>query len=196
MGNGEFIENEKIGINALDLCSIMGVNKNKSLYDVYLEKTSNENLLEKKREISEAFYWDCTIKEMLCKEYSVRSVKKVRKENKLITDEEYDFMTGYIDRRVVGENSILICKSENAFFPPQWKGEEIPVNYLLECQHNMRIFKANKCYIISLIYGKKFIIKEVLRDENMIDMIIKIEKDFWFNNVLKKVPPKERSIGE
>jgi putative phage-type endonuclease len=191
MIKGNFIEEGKIGIDGLDLCAIMGVCKNRNLNDVYLKKTSDEYLLPRKKEINEAFYWDCTIKEMIAKEYSVRSGKKVRKENKQLIDEEYDFMIGNIDRRVVGENSILICKSETAFVPAEWNGDEVPGSYILECQHNMRISKTNKCYVASLIGGKKFVYKEVLRDEEMINMIIQVEKDFWVNNVLKKVPPKE-----
>jgi len=71
-----------------------------------------------------------------------------------------------------------------------WNGEELPAGYVLEAQHCMRVSKAEKCYIASLISGKKFIYKEILRDDNVINMIIQIEKDFWFTNVLNKVPPK------
>lgn len=113
---------------------------------------------------------------MIAKEYSIRSGKKVRKENKLLIDEEYNFIIGNIDRRVVGENSILICKTENAFSTIEWGGEELPDSYVLECQHYMRITKADKCYIASLINGRKFIYREVLRDENVINMIVQIEK--------------------
>lgn len=194
MVKGDFIKKEKMGINGSDICAIMGVNKNKSSYDVYLNKISLGDFSPEEKEMSEVTYWDCTVKEIIAKEFSIRSGKKVRKENKQLIDEEYNFIIGNIDRRVIGENSILICKTENTFFPTEWNGEELPASYLLECQHYMRISKADKCYIASLISGKKFVYKEILRDEDVINMIIKIEKDFWFNNVLKKVPPKVDSI--
>lgn len=199
MVKGDFIKEEKMGISGSDICDIMGVNKNKNSYDVYLKKISLGDSYMKdfsnvEKEMNEATYWDCTIKEMTAKEFSIRSGKKVRKENKQLIDEEYNFIIANIDRRVVGENSILICKTENTFFNGQWSGEELPASYLLESQHYMRVSKTNKCYIASLIGGKKFVYKEVLRDENMINMIIQIEKDFWFNNVLKKVPPKIDNI--
>jgi predicted phage-related endonuclease len=191
---GNFIEKERVGIDGLDLCAIMGVSKNKGPNDVYLRKILFDDSLPRKKDMSEAAYWDCTINEMNAKEFSIRSGKKVRKGNKQLVDEEYNFMVGNIDRRIVGENSILICKSENAFFPVEWNGEELPAAYVLESQHYMRIAKADKCIIASLIGCKKFVYKEVLRDEDMINMIVEIEKDFWFNNVLKKVPPKMDNI--
>lgn len=192
MANGEVIKKEIMGIDGVDLCAIMGVSKGRNIHEVYLDKIQNTANNDTKINDSEAYYWDCTMKEVNAKEFSIRSGKKVRKEKNQLIDEEYSFMVGNIDRRIIGENSILICKTENAFVPAKWTGDELPEEYILECQHYMRIAKSNKCYVSSLINGKRFSYKEILRDEKIINMIIKIEKDFWFNNVLKKVPPKVR----
>ncbi|GAA0077107.1 hypothetical protein UT300005_14850 [Clostridium sp. CTA-5] len=182
------------GIDGSDIAIIMGVNKTKTPYDIYLDKiNSNKEELNQKDGLvksKEANYWDNTFKEIIAKEFSIRSGKKVRKENKKLKDEEYDFMVGSVDRKIVGENSILMCKTSNVNFPIEWNGGSIPVSYILQAQHYMRIFKADKCYVASLIEGKKFVYKEILRDDKLINMIIQIEKDFWFNNVLKNIPPK------
>lgn len=195
MLKGNLLKDIKVGIDPIDISAIMGINKSKSACNLYLEKIALleqskkiEDILEK--DASEADYWDCNAQETLSREFSVRSGKKVRKENKQLIDEEYDFIIGNIHRKIVGENAILICKTENVFSPREWNGAELPVSYLLECQHYMRISKADKCYISSLIGGKKFVYKEVLRDEDVINMIIQIEKDFWLNNVIKRIPPK------
>jgi len=195
MLKGDLLKNIKVGIDAVDISAIMGINKSKSAYNLYLEKIALIEESKKSEDIpdhesSEATYWDCNAKETLSREFSIRSEKKVRKENKKLIDEEYDFIIGNIDRKIVGENAILICKTENVFLPREWNGGELPASYLLECQHYMRISKADKSYIASLIGGKKFVYKEVLRDEEVINMIIQIEKDFWFNNVIKRIPPK------
>jgi predicted phage-related endonuclease len=71
-----------------------------------------------------------------------------------------------------------------------WNGEELPASYVLEAQHSMRVSKAEKCHIASLLGGKKFVYKEILRDDKVISMIVQIEKDFWVNNILNRVPPK------
>jgi putative phage-type endonuclease len=184
----------KNGIDGLDIAAIMGIDKSRSPGDVYLEKinltdeiTKYGGVLEK---TSEANYWNLTFEEMIAKEYSLRSNKKVRKGNKQLIDAEYNFMVANNNRKIVGENSILICKCENIFLYIDCKGEELPASYILEAQHCMRVSKAEKCYIASLFGGKRFVYKEILRDDNVINMIVEIEKDFWINNILNKVPPK------
>lgn len=182
------------GIDDLDIAAIMGEDKNRGIGDVYLEKinltdevTKCDGILER---TSEANYWNSTFDEMIAMEYSLRSNKRIRKGYKQLIDQEHGFMVTNNNRKVVGENSILICKCENIFFPMNWNGEELPASYVLEAQHCMRVSKAEKCYIASLLGGKKFVYKEILRDDNLINMIVEIEKDFWINNILNGVPPK------
>ena len=195
MGKRNILKEFENGIDGLDIAAIMGIDKSRSPGDVYLEKmnltdeiTKYGGVLER---ISEADYWNLTFDEMIAKEYSLRSNKKVRKGNKQLIDEEHEFMVANINRKVVGENSILICKCENIFLSMNWNGEELPAGYVLEAQHCMRVSKAEKCYIASLLGGKKFVYKEILRDDKVINMIIQIEKDFWVNNILNRVTPKE-----
>lgn len=190
------IQEKQRGINGSDIGAIMGVNKNKSVSDVYLEKikleirNSSKGDKNLKNKFNETIYLENTLKEVVSREFSLRTGKKVRKENKQIADEEYDFMIGNIERKIVGENSILMCKVVDIFSYAEWANEEIPAKHLLEAQHCMRISKAEKCYLAYLIGHRKFIYKEILRDDKVINMIIQIEKDFWFNNVLNKVSPK------
>ena len=198
MGKINILKQFKNGIDSLDIAAIMSVDKKKSPGDVYLEKINSIDEITKYGGIlertSEANYWDLTFDEMIAKEYSLRSNKKVRKGNKQLIDEEHGFMVANINRKVVGENSILICKCENIFLAMNWNGEELPPSYILEAQHSMRVSKAKKCYIASLLGGKKFVYKEILRDDNVISMIIQIEKDFWVNNILNRVKPKAEGI--
>ena len=195
MGKRDILKEIKNGIDGSDISAIMGVNKNKSAYDVYLEKIDfNKKVVTYEsvtKKISERNYWDLTFDEMIAQEFSLRSNKKVRKGNKQLVDQEYEFMVGNINRKVVGENSILICKCENIFLSMEWNGQELPAGYVLEAQHCMRVLNAEKCYISALISGKKFIYKEILRDDTVINMIVKIEKDFWFNNVINRISPKK-----
>lgn len=192
----EFIKERQKGIGGSDVGAIMGVNKYKSVFEVYMDKIeiiedavesiNHKSLYENK---SESAYWGETLKEVNAKEYTVRTGKKVRKENKVLIDSEYDFMRANIDRKVIGENSILMCKTSSTFLAKEYEGEEIPASFILQCQHNMRVSGTSKCYIASLIGGQKFVIKEIERDDELINMIIEKEKDFWYNHVLKKVPP-------
>lgn len=69
------------GIDGLDIAAIMGVDKSRSLGDVYLEKISLIDEITKcggtlERE-SEANYWNSTFDEMIAMEYSLRSNKRI-----------------------------------------------------------------------------------------------------------------------
>jgi predicted phage-related endonuclease len=179
-GNSKSIYGNEIGI-------ILGVNKDKNIKDTYLEKIKkgldrNKNLKEKHEEL----YWTNTLKEILSKEFTIRSRKKVRKELKTIIDEEYDFMHCSVDRRIVGENSILLCSIYSGIN----SSEEINENTLLECQHNMRVTKADKCYVACLINDRRFYFKEICRDEDIISKIVKEEKAFFYNHILKEISPE------
>lgn len=178
-------------IYGYEIGAILGVNKRKSVMEVYLEKVNEESENKAKTHRRyEAIYWGNTLKEIMCKEFTIRSGKKVRKDPKTIIDEEYNFMHCKVDRRIVGENSILmciVCNGINSY-------EELNENVLLECQHNMRVTKADKCYIAYLINDEQFLFKEVFRDENLISKIIYEEKSFVNNHIAKEIPPKELNI--
>lgn len=195
MDKFEYLKERQKGIGGSDVGAIMGVNKYKSAFEVYFEKTEeirnyeNYEVNKALKNTSEAAYWGETLKELVAKEFSLRTGKKVRKDNKYLIDENYEFMIGHIDRKVVGENSILMCKTANAFLSKEWDEDKVPQSYLLQCQHYMQVYNANKCYIAALIGGQKFVFKEIMRDEELISMIIEAEKDFWINHVKKRIPP-------
>lgn len=97
-------------------------------------------------------------------------------------------MVANIDRRVVGENAILECKTANQYLANEWQDDEIPASYLLQVQHYLSVTGAEVGYIAVLIGGQKFIWKEVQRDEELIQMIIESEKSFW-KMVEDRTPP-------
>lgn len=97
-------------------------------------------------------------------------------------------MVANIDRKIVGENAILECKTANQFLANEWEEDEIPASYLLQVQHYLFVTGAELGYIAVLIGGQKFIWKEVTRDEELIQMIIEAEKNFW-KMVQDKTPP-------
>lgn len=183
----QWLKERQKGIGGSDAAAIMGVNRWKSAFEVYAEKT--EEITEVKED-SEAAYWGAQLKKIVAKEFTQKSGKKIRRDTRHLVHKKYPFMVANIDRRVLGENSILACKTTSVFGEKEWEGEEIPANCILQCQHYMAVTNSDKCYIAVLIGGQKFVIKEIARDNELIDMIIEAEKDFWLNHVEKKVPPE------
>lgn len=185
MNKLEWLKERQCGIGGSDVGAILGVNKYKTPFEVYLEKTEP---ITEVGEQSESAYWGDKFEEVVAKEFEKRTGKKVRRDRKHYKHKDYHFMVANIDRRVVGENAILECKTANQFLANDWEGEEIPASYLLQVQHYLFVTGAEFGYIAVLIGGQRFIWKEVKRNEELIEMIIEAEKDFW-KMVEDKTPP-------
>ena len=185
MNKLEWLKERQAGIGGSDVGAILGVNKYKTPFEVYLDKT--EPITEIKEQ-SESAYWGDQFEEVVAKEFEKRTGKKVRRDRKHYKNSEYPFMVANIDRKVVGENAILECKTANQYLLKEWENDEIPASYLLQVQHYICVTNADKAYIACLIGGQKFIWKEIKRDDELIEIIIKAEKDFW-KLVEDKTPP-------
>ncbi|WP_026881368.1 YqaJ viral recombinase family protein [Clostridium akagii] len=182
----EWLKSRQQGIGGSDAGAILGVNKWRTPFQVYIDKT--QEIIET-NESSEAAYWGNQLEDVVAKEFFKRRGKKVRRRNAILQSIEYPFMTANLDREIVGENALLECKTVNVFGAKDWDSDEIPASYLVQVMHYLAVTGYGKAYIAVLIGGQHFIYKEVDRDEALIKMIIKAEKDFWENNVVKKSPP-------
>lgn len=181
----EWLKERQCGIGGSDVGAILGVNKYKTAFEVYLEKTEP---ITEVGEQSESAYFGDIFEDVVAKEFEKRTGKKVRRDRKHYKHKEYPFMVANIDRRVVGENAILECKTANQFLSNEWEEDEIPASYLLQVQHYLFVTEAELGYIAVLIGGQKFIWKQVQRDEELIEMIIEAENEFW-KMVEDKTPP-------
>ena len=181
----DWLRERQCGIGGSDVGAILGINKYKTPFEVYIEKT--EPITEVKEQSESAYFGDI-FEDVVAKEFEKRTGKKVRRDRKHYKHKDYPFMVANIDRRVVGENAILECKTANQFLMKEWEGEEIPASYLVQVQHYLAVTGADIGYIAVLIGGQKFIWKEVQRDEELIDMIIQSEREFW-KLVEAKTPP-------
>ena len=185
MNKLEWLRERQKGIGGSDVGAILGVNKWKTAFQVYLDKTEEIVQVD---EPSEAAYWGTELEDMVAREFTKRTGKKVRRDTTHFVSKEYPFMVANIDRRVVGENAILECKTVNQWGAKEWEGDEIPPSYLLQVQHYLYVTGAEKGYIAALIGGQHFIWKEVAKDEELIKIIIDAESEFW-NMVVNKTPP-------
>ncbi|EGP5670200.1 endonuclease [Enterococcus faecium] len=186
MSQQEWLEDRKKGIGGSDVGTILGLNKWKSPYQLWLEKTGQVILTESE---SEPAYWGNILEEVVAKEFQERTGKKVRRRNQVFEHPLHPFLRANIDRDVVGENSILECKTANQFLDKEWEGEEVPLSYLCQVQHYMNVLNKDYCYIAVLIGGQRFIWKRVARDQELIDTITERLVEFWETNVIGGVEP-------
>lgn len=185
MDRESWLEIRRKGIGGSDAAAIAGLSKYKSPVAVYLEKTGQ---LEQE-EPGEAAYWGNVLEDIVAKEFAARTGLKVKRRNAILQHPEYPFMLANIDRELVGQKVGLECKTASAYLKDLWEGDEVPMQYLLQCQHYMAVTGYQAWYIAVLIGGNTFVHKRIERDDELIEQLIAIEKDFWENHVLPRVPP-------
>ncbi|MCM0625338.1 YqaJ viral recombinase family protein [Lysinibacillus sp. OL1_EC] len=181
----EWLQLRKSGIGGSDASAILGFNRYKSAFQLYIEKTSE--FVEESD--SEAAYWGNVLEDVVAKEFARRTGKKIRKINRMLRHPKHYFMTANLDRDVVGEKAFLECKTASEYLKDSWNGEDVPAAYLCQLQHYLAVTGYEKAYIAVLIGGNKFVWKEVARDDEFIELMIQHEKAFWENHVLANVPP-------
>ena len=99
-------------------------------------------------------------------------------------------MIADVDRLIVDNQEGLEIKTANAFNRDQWEDDEIPEMYMAQVQHYMAVTGYEGWYIAVLIGGNHFKYQYIERDDEYIDNLVKIESDFWFNYVEKKIMPE------
>ncbi|PFT67385.1 hypothetical protein COK67_05175 [Bacillus cereus] len=186
MDHTQWLQARTQGIGGSDVSAIAGLNKWKSAVKVFLEKTQ---AIEKELIQSEAAYFGNVLEEVVAKEFAKRTDLKVQRRNAILQHPEYPWMLANVDRLIVGEKIGLECKTASEYLKKEWEDEEVPAAYLLQCQHYMAVTGYEAWWIAVLIGGNKFVHKKIERDEELIQYLIDIEKDFWLNNVEKNEPP-------
>lgn len=186
MSREEWLQARKHGIGGSDVSAIAGLNKWKSSVGVYLDKigaSPDEDTA------GEAAYWGNVMEDIVAQEFTKRTDLKVRRRNAILKHPEYPWMLANVDRLIVGKKEGLECKTASEYLKGDWEGEEIPAAYLLQIQHYMAVTGFRAWWIAVLLGGNKFHFKRIDRDEEIIQYLIEIEKDFWLNHVVKENPP-------
>ena len=175
----------KRGIGGSDAGAVCGLNPYRTAIQVYYDKTSDEI-----EEIdNEAMRQGREFEDYVAGRFCEASGKKVRRANAMYYDEKNPFMLADVDRMVVGENAGLECKTASPYMAEKWEDGKIPLSYQIQCHHYMSVCNTDAWYIAVLIYGKEFKYYRIERDEQVIADLIRIEKEFWREHVMKRVMP-------
>lgn len=129
------------------------------------------------------------LEETVCRIFTKRTGKKVARVNETLIHPSYGFIRANIDRRVVGEDSILEAKTCSAWRAREFEGEELPAEYILQVMHYLAVTNKNVAYIAVLIGGQDFRWKAITRDDKIIADMLRREVHFWREFVEKKIMP-------
>ncbi|MCH3965524.1 MAG: YqaJ viral recombinase family protein [Clostridium sp.] len=173
------------GIGGSDVAALCGINKYKSPVELWMEKTGQI----KPAESGEAAYWGTKMEPIIREEFTDRTNLKIDIVNSILKHEKYNFMIANVDGITYDDNygnCIFEAKTASAFKQNQWENS-IPEEYMLQIQHYMAVTGFKAAYIAVLIGGNHFKFKFIKRDDELINMITKLENNFW-NHVIDNVP--------
>lgn len=185
MGREEWLNLRRKGIGGSEAGAICGLGTFSTPFSVWADKLG----LIPEKEDTERLRQGRDLEEYVAKRFCEETGKKVRHKKVMLQHDEHDFMIADIDREIVGEQAGLECKITTSLNLKKLKNGEYPDQYYVQCMHYMAVTGWKKWYLAILVLGTGFYIFEIERDEDEISTLIRLEKEFWHNHVLKKVPP-------
>lgn len=179
----------KRGITGTDAGAICGLNPYASAFSIYQDKISNTI----DEADNEAMRQGRDMEAYVARRFEEETGYKVRRANAIFQNEEHPFMLADFDRLVVGlpngEKAGLECKTVSPYSADKWADGNIPLHYQMQVQHYLAVSGFDCWYIAALIFGRDFIIRKIVRDEELIKNLITIEERFWNENVVARVMP-------
>ena len=173
-------------IGGSDIGAILGVNKYKSIIDVYIDKTEGS-----KFEGNEATFWghmhEATIMKVFAqkhKEFTVYQASYSIVDNFFIAN-----LDGVLKDRNTGDCGVLEIKTTNAFNYKDWEGDVVPQYYYAQVQHYLMLTGYKFAYIAVLIGGNHYKDFKIERSEEDIALIREKATEFYKENILKQIPP-------
>lgn len=201
MNEVEWLELRTKGIGGSDASAVAGANKYASSVMVYMDKIGMyrpdkpDNVKEAARfgNVLEPIVRD-EFKRRINEERAEQGLKplKVVHRKALFAHDEHDFMRTNLDGIVYDPilgKGVFEAKTAHYMLRDEWDGEDVPNQYYIQVQHNMAVMDYQFAYLAVLIGGNTYKHYYIERDQEFIDYLIMIEKNFWENHVLQRIPP-------
>lgn len=97
----------------------------------------------------------------------------------LCQSDAHPFMLATPDGRIVGQNAGLEIKNIDTYSQWEWKDDQTPDKYAIQCQHQMAVTGWDRIYLYALAGGSRTILRIIERDQEFIDILIAGNAAFW-----------------
>lgn len=181
------------GVGASDSPIIAGYSKFMSARELYHIKRGE---IESKESGERADIGNI-IEDAIAQIFTMKTGKATRKSNQTIYHPDYPFLFCHLDRTIPagwgyppGTPLELKNSSQSKEWGPEDAGRDgVPIDYLIQVQHQMACCKKEMALIAVLLWGNTLKIYEIPRDNEFINMIIEMDAEFW-GRVKSGTPPE------
>ena len=175
MSREEWLEKRKGSIGGSDAAAILGLSQFATPYTVWADKTGRLP----PGEDTEAARQGRDLEEYVAQRWREATGKKVGRVNAMLYNTAYPFAHADVDRRVVGENAGLECKTTSSVNLKKFRGVTFPEQYYVQCVHYLAITGCDRWYLGVLVLGREFLFYTLERDQAEIDALMEAEARFW-----------------
>lgn len=186
----EIEAHRKLGIGASDAAPICGVSPWKTPGDVWLEKKHPE-LLKEKEESPERF-WGIKLEQVVAEEYANRTGQKLEKPG-LVKHPKMPWLMCQPDSMIVGKRKGLEVKTADSWTSHQWGAagtDEVPAQYLVQCQDSMMVTGCEEWDLAVLIGGNDFRIYHLFRSVDLQRLLFEDLKKFYVDYIIGNNTPE------
>lgn len=174
-------------IGGSDAGTILGFNKYKSAYTLWAEMCG---FIERSAPSpdNERVRLGHDLEGYVADRWMQATGKKCRRDNTEYSLQEFPFIRGHIDRRVIGEAAGLEIKTTSEFNKTDFEGGKIQNEWYAQCQHYMAVTGLSRWYLAVMQYGKGVYFFHIDRDETDIEGLVKAEASFYHMVQTKTAP--------
>lgn len=170
MSRDEWLEARKMGIGGSDAGAILGLNPYSSPTRVFLDKTGQAE----PQADNYAMKIGRDLEDYVARLFTEETGKKVRRRNAMLINDSYPFAVANVDREVVGEKSLLECKTTSKLDPQDLRDGIAPDSYYCQCMHYLAVTGMERIYLAILYLSdpKTFEILEITRNDETIESLM------------------------
>ena len=178
-----WLETRTQGIGGSDVSALAGLNKWSNPLAVYYSKTSQAPRQEYTQAMRMGHLMEPLLKQMFTEDTGI----KVRRAG-LMRSKANPFMQVTVDG-LTEDGGIFESKTSTGWLSSEWADGQVPDHAELQVQHGMAVTGRSHAWVVGLLDGRDWFIRRIERDQDLIDQIIKMERDFWHNHVLTMQEP-------
>lgn len=186
ISHDEWLALRKKSLGGSDAGTCLGMNQYSSLLTLYADKKG----LSRPKEDNEAMRLGRDLEQYVADRFMEATGKKLVNDNFFYLDDEFDFISANVDRRVVGENAGFEAKTMGSFNGYDVENGELPSHYYAQCQHYCMVRDWDCIYIGILVLQKGFYWHCIERDDEFINQLREAEFRFWKDYVEKDHAPE------
>ena len=186
MTHDQWVQLRKSSIGGSDAAICVNMNPYAGSLSLYADKMG----LSKEKETSEAMRLGTDLEQYVAERFMEKTGKKVRNDFAMYADDDYDYITANIDRKVVGENAGLECKVMGSFHGYNLENGDVPSHYYCQCQHYMMVMGFDMVYLAILVLQRGLYVIEIKRDDDFIKQLREAEIAFWTTYVMQERMPE------